>query len=56
MCILLCFSQITDIRSRKGGTRPVGVGVRKKPKDLSGSDREECGHGEGVGVYTTLLQ
>jgi hypothetical protein len=38
-------------------TRPVGVGLRKKPKDLSGSDsseREERGHGKGVWVYPIL--
>jgi hypothetical protein len=40
----------------KTGTRPVEVGLRKKPKDLIGSEREECGHAKGVGVYTTLLQ
>jgi hypothetical protein len=34
----------------------VGVGLRKKPKHLSASEREERGHGEGVGVYATLLQ
>ncbi len=28
----------------------------KKPKDLSSSEGEECDHGEGVGVYDTLLQ
>ncbi len=37
-------------------TRPVGVDLRKKPKDLSTSDREDRGHGKGVGVYATLLQ
>ncbi len=25
-----------------------GVGLSKKPKDLSPSEREECGYGEGV--------
>ena len=40
----------------KAGTRPVGVELRKKPKDLSASEREERGHGEGVCVYATLLQ
>ncbi len=34
----------------------MGVGLRKKPKDLSASEREEHEHGEGVGVYATLLQ
>ena len=28
----------------------------KKPKDLIGSEREESGHGKGVGVNPTLLQ
>jgi hypothetical protein len=32
----------------KSGTRPWGVEFSKKPKDLSGSDREECRYGEGV--------
>jgi hypothetical protein len=31
----------------------VGVGFRKNPKDLSASEREERGHGKGVGVYAT---
>jgi hypothetical protein len=31
------------------------VEMRKKPKDLSASDREECRYGKGVGVYATLL-
>ena len=30
--------------------------MRKKPKDLSRSEREERGHGEGGGVYPTLIQ
>ncbi len=38
----------------KGDTRTVGVEVRKKPKDLSPSDIEECGHGKGVGVCMLL--
>ena len=32
----------------KAGTRPVGVEVHKKPKDLSVSEREERGYGVGV--------
>jgi hypothetical protein len=40
----------------KADTRTVGVDLRKKPKDLSVSEREERGHGKGVGVYGTLLQ
>ena len=34
----------------------MGVELRKKTKDLSASEREERGHGEGGGVYATLLQ
>jgi hypothetical protein len=37
-------------------TRPLGVGLCKKPKHLTASEREERGHGKGEGVYTTLLQ
>jgi hypothetical protein len=40
----------------KEDTRPVGFGLHKKPKDLSPSDREECGYDKGVGVYDTLFQ
>ena len=36
-------------------TRTVGVELRKKPKDLSGSESEESGYGEGGGVHTTVL-
>jgi hypothetical protein len=32
----------------------VGIGLRKKPKDLSASERDERGHGKSVGVYATL--
>ena len=32
----------------------MGVGVRKKPKDLSASEREEREYGEGGDVYATL--
>ena len=32
----------------KAGTRPVGVERHKKTKDLSVSERVECGYGEGV--------
>ena len=34
----------------------MGDGLRKKPKDLSASEREDREHGEGVGVHGTLLQ
>ena len=32
----------------KVGTRSGGVGLCKKPKDLSAREREDRGHGEGV--------
>ncbi len=38
----------------KADTRP-GVGLRKKPKDLSASGREDRDIGEGKDVYTTLM-
>jgi hypothetical protein len=58
VCMLLCYSQIhyRDMVTPKGVTRPVGVEVHKKPKDLSASDIEERGYGKGVGVHATLLQ
>ena len=31
----------------KGGTSPVGVEMCTKPNDLSPSESEGCGHGEG---------
>ena len=34
----------------------MGFELRQKPKDLSASESGEHGHGEGVGVYATLLQ
>ncbi len=37
----------------EGGSRPGQT--HKKPRDLSTYDREECGHGEGVGVYTVCM-
>ena len=40
----------------KADTSPVGFELRKKRKDLSASESEECGHGEGGGVYPTLMQ
>ena len=40
----------------KAGTRPVGVELRKKPKDLSTHESDERGHGEGGVVYATLMQ
>ena len=32
----------------KAGTRPGGVDLCKRPKDLSASERGKHGHGEGV--------
>ena len=40
----------------KEDTSPGGVGLHKKPKDLSGSESEERENGEGRDVYTTLLK
>jgi hypothetical protein len=40
----------------KAVTMSVGVGLHKKPTDLSASESEEREHGKDVGVYTTLLQ
>jgi hypothetical protein len=37
-----------------GGTRPGQT--RKKPKDLSACDREECGSGEGGSVYAVYIR
>ena len=37
-------------------TRPGGVGLLKKPKDLSTSEREEFEYGEGGDVYPTLMK
>ena len=56
--MLLCRSQIhySHMVAQKQGTKTVGVGLRKKPKDLSTSEREERGYGKGVGVYAILLQ
>ena len=34
----------------KTDTRRGGVGLSKKPKDLSESGRVECGNGEGVSI------
>ena len=58
--MLHCFSQIhyshmemviqMQVNHVNPDTRPVGVELRKKPKDLSASESEECGHGEGGGV------
>ena len=39
----------------EAGTRPGGR-THRKPKDLSVCESEECGHGEGGGVYTTLME
>ena len=50
-----------QVRGRSYGrskvvTSPGEVDLRKKPKDLSTSESEECGHGKGGGVYTTLIR
>ena len=37
----------------EGGSRPGQT--HKKPRNLSTYDREECGRGEGVGVYTVYV-
>ncbi len=37
-----------------GGTRSGRT--RKKPKDLSSCESEECGRGEGGGGYATLME
>ena len=39
----------------KEDTRSGGVELRKKPKDLSVSEREERGHGKGVCVERVPL-
>jgi hypothetical protein len=36
------------------GTRPGRT--RRKPKDLSACESEECGYGEGGGMYPTLME
>ena len=58
LCMLLCCSQIQYIHmvGQKENTRTGGVGLSQKPMDLSASEREDRGHGKGVGVHTTLLQ
>ncbi len=55
--ILLCCSQIQYrfMVTQKQSRVLMGVGLRKKPKHLSASEREERGHGEGVGVHVTLM-
>jgi hypothetical protein len=45
---LLQSDTVQEYGLSKGDTSPVGVGLRKKPKDLSASEREDRGHGEGV--------
>jgi hypothetical protein len=47
---------VSSLWSRKSSTSPPGVRLRKKPKDLSTSERDERGYGKGVGEYPTLLQ
>ena len=57
-CILLRWSQIhyNHMVTEKQGRVLPGVDLCKKPKDLSASERQDRGHGKGVGVYVTLLQ
>ena len=40
----------------KSDTSRGGAELRKKPKDLIASERQERGHVKGVGVYDTLQQ
>ena len=57
VCILLLNSDTVQPYGRtKADTRPEGVGLRKKPKDLCISEREDRDHGKGGDVYATLLQ
>ena len=57
VCILLCYSQTLQPYGRtKVDTRPGGVGLHKKTKDLSASEREDREYGEGRDVYDTLIQ
>ena len=53
VCMILYCSQIHYIHmvASKSNTRTEGVGLRKKPKDLSAHESEQRGHGEGGGVY-----
>ena len=45
--ILLQSDTVQAYGRAKAGTRPVGVELRKKRKDLSASEREERGCGQG---------
>ena len=44
---LLQSDTVQSFGREKAGTRTVGVGLCKKPKDLSGSERQECEHVDG---------
>jgi hypothetical protein len=44
----------TGSSGHTGGTRPGQT--RKKPKDLSASEREERGRGEGGGLYAVYMR
>ena len=50
VCMLICCSQIQyrKMVAQKQALGLWGLGCAKKPKDLSASEREERGHGEGV--------
>jgi hypothetical protein len=58
VCMLLYCSRIhyNHMVAQKQTRVLWGLSYAKKPKDLSGSEREDRGHGEGRGVYATLLQ
>ncbi len=44
-------------RAKQKQTRDLcGLSCAKKPKDVIPSEREQCGHGKGVGVHATLMQ
>ena len=56
MCVyatLLQSDTLNPYGRAKTGTSPVGVELRKKPKDLSVSEREDREYGEGKDVYDT---
>ena len=56
---------MTDITKKKGGGNQKKIlhetsekwerREGRKPKDLSTREREECGNGEGGGVYTVCM-
>ncbi len=56
MYATLIQSNALSIWSCKSRYKTWGVGLLKKPKDLSAHEREEREHGDGRDVYDTLLQ